>query len=328
MIHAMKIHAYILLALLQIIHQTYGEEPTGYYDSAHGKSGKSLREAINQIISSHKVISYSSTDEEMSTIDADPINKNNVILIYSRRSDPSSNCCSSSWNREHLWPNSYGIDSRGPAYSDIHALRPCDSNVNSSRSNKHFDESDPDSRYYKFPSHPEATLCSSDNNSWSPPESLKGDIARTMFYMDIRYEGKSGEPDLELTDDLAEITSSNSKMGSLKTLLIWHIIDPVSEEEKLRNEKVYEIQSNRNPFIDRPQWVHTIWRNPLAVSISNNFDSIKVSWSAAIPRAVMECSTDLNQWEEIGAGIIDNGDRQSLIRSREAGKKFFRLRIK
>ena len=201
----MKIHTYIILTLLLIIHQTYGEEPTGYYDSAHGKSGKSLREAINQIIRGHKIIRYSSTDEAMKTIDADPINKNNVILIYSKRSDSSSNCCSSGWNREHLWPNSYGIDSKGPAYSDIHALRPCDSNVNSSRGNKHFDESDPDSRYYKFPSHPEALLCSSDNNSWSPPESLKGDIARAMFYMDIRYEGKSGEPNLELTDDLAEI---------------------------------------------------------------------------------------------------------------------------
>ena len=78
----MKIHGYIILTLLQIIHQVYGEEPAGYYDSAHGKNGKSLREAINQIIRGHNVISYSSTDEAMSVIDADPINKNNVILIY------------------------------------------------------------------------------------------------------------------------------------------------------------------------------------------------------------------------------------------------------
>ncbi|MDP6860087.1 MAG: endonuclease, partial [Verrucomicrobiales bacterium] len=270
---------------------------------------------------------YSSTDEAMSTIDADPINKNNVILIYSRRSDPSLNCCSSGWNREHLWPNSYGIESRGPAYSDIHALRPCDSNVNSSRGNKHFDESDPDSRYYKFPSHPEATLCSSDNNSWSPPESLKGDIARAMFYMAIRYEGKSGEPDLELTDNLTEITSINSKMGSLKTLLIWHILDPVSEEEKIRNDRVYEIQNNRNPFIDRPQWVSSIWENPLQISISKTANSIKVSWPTTIPRTVLETSKDLIKWEVIKSPIIIQGNQSSTFANRFKNQSF-RLKIK
>ena len=327
MIHTTKIHAYIILVLLQIIHQACGEEPAGYYDSAHGKSGQSLREAINRIISDHKVIRYSSTDEAMTTIDADPINKNNVILIYSRRSDPSSNCCSSGWNREHLWPNSYGIDSKGPAYSDIHALRPCDSNVNSSRGNKHFDESDPNSRYFKFPSHPEATLCSSDNNSWSPPESLKGDIARAMFYMDIRYEGKNGEPDLELTDDLAEITSSNSKMGSLKTLLIWHILDPVSEEEKIRNDRVYENQNNRNPFIDRPQWVNSIWGNPLQISINETTNSIKVSWPSTIPRSVLESSKDLIQWEVINLPIIIQDGKKSTLVNRYKNQ-YFRLKIK
>tara|TARA_B110000014_G_C20122668_1_gene595718 strand:- start:428 stop:1402 length:975 start_codon:yes stop_codon:yes gene_type:complete len=323
----MKIHGYIILTLLQITHQVYGEEPAGYYDSAHGKNGKSLREAINQIISGHNVISYSSTDEAMSVIDADPINKNNVILIYSRKSDPTSNCCSNGWNREHLWPNSYGIDNRGPAYSDIHALRPCDSNVNSSRGNKHFDESDPESRYYKFPSHPEAILCSSDNNSWSPPESLKGDIARAMFYMDIRYEGKSGEPDLELTDDLAEITSSNSKMGSLKTLLIWHMLDPVSEEEEIRNDRVYEIQNNRNPFIDRPQWVSSIWGNPLQISISKTANSIKVSWPTTIPRTVLETSKDLTQWEVIKSPIIIQGDQNSTFANGFTNQSF-RLKVK
>ena len=323
----MKIHGYIILTLLQITHQVYGEEPAGYYNSAHGKNGKSLREAINQIISGHNVISYSSTDEVMSVIDADPINKNNVILIYSRKSDPTSNCCSNGWNREHLWPNSYGIDNRGPAYSDIHALRPCDSNVNSSRGNKHFDESDPESRYYKFPSHPEAILCSSDNNSWSPPESLKGDIARAMFYMDIRYEGKNGEPDLELTHELAEITSRNSKMGSLKTLLIWHMLDPVSEEEEIRNDRVYEIQNNRNPFIDRPQWVSSIWGNPLQISISETANSIKVSWPTTIPRTVLETSKDLTQWEVIKSPIIIQGDQNSTFANGLTNQSF-RLKVK
>ena len=68
-----------------------------------------------------------------------------------------------------------------PAYSDILALRPCDSNVNSSRGNKYFDESDPSSNSYKLIAPPEARLCSSDHNSWSPPESIKGRYCEIPF---------------------------------------------------------------------------------------------------------------------------------------------------
>src|SRR5262249_32930142 len=109
----------------------------------------------------------------------------------------------------YLWQFQKGAE---PAVSDLFNLRAVDENVNSSRGNKDFDVSD--SRYLQ-PASPEAPGTSTDFDSWEPPDSDKGDIARALFYMDVRYEGDtSGEPDLVLTDNVGLITSTNHYMGS------------------------------------------------------------------------------------------------------------------
>ena len=123
------------------------DPPKNYYDTATGKTGRAFRSALHDIIDDHRVIKYSSknpdTADALAKLDADPNNPNSVILIYSRRSELISNFgTSSGWNREHLWCNSYGIDKRGPAYSDLHNLKPADASVNSARSNKIYDTSD------------------------------------------------------------------------------------------------------------------------------------------------------------------------------------------
>jgi len=98
-------------------------------------------------------------------------------------------------------------------------------------------------------------MCTSDTDSWEPPASIKGDLARSMFYMAIRYTGdKTNEPVLYLTDNTALIKSTNSYMGRLSALLAWHKADPVSVEEVARQEKIYTLyQHNRNPLIDHPE---------------------------------------------------------------------------
>ena len=86
-----------------------------------------------------------------------------------------------------------------------------------------------------------------------------------MFYMAVRYEGlgnKYDDYDLELVDYTGTKSSKedfDGRYGKLSTLLKWHTLDPVDKAEKLRNERVYEIQKNRNPFIDNPEWVGYIW---------------------------------------------------------------------
>jgi len=77
-----------------------------------------------------------------------------------------------------------------------------------------------------------------------------------LFYMDVRYEGGDGYVDLQLVD----YTGTNGPLfGKLSTLKQWHKDDPVSDFERSRNQKIYNWQRNRNPFIDHPEWVQEVW---------------------------------------------------------------------
>ena len=154
------------------------------------------------------------------------------------------------WNREHVWAKSHGgFSNNSYPGTDIHHVRAADKTVNSSRGNKDFDNGGE--------SHHEATGCKTDTDSWEPRDGIKGDIARMMFYMAVRYE-KDDSYDLQLVNN---VTDSNSKgeHGVLGTLLKWHIQDPVDQFEKNRNNKIQDIQGNRNPFIDHPEFAQKIW---------------------------------------------------------------------
>jgi uncharacterized protein len=132
------------------------------------------------------------------------------------------------------------------AHSDIHHLCPADVTCNSDRGNLDFDESDI--------AHPE---CASrrDADSFEPRDADKGDIARMLFYMDVRYAGADGVPDLTLID---EDSNSGPLLGHLCTLLAWHEADPVDDLERRRHQRIVETQGNRNPFIDRPVFAAAI----------------------------------------------------------------------
>jgi endonuclease I len=88
---------------------------------------------------------------------------------------------------------------------------------------------------------------------------MKGDTARMMFYMAVRYEGNdnSGTPDLGLVDRLTQ--SGEPHFGRLCTLLAWYQLDSVSAKERHRNDVVHGWQEKRNPFIDHPEFVRAIW---------------------------------------------------------------------
>ena len=227
--------------------------PDGYYDAANGKSGEQLKSALHDIIDDHTEISYSNVWEALRETDEDPSNSNNVILLYTGRSQGKNENGGNAddWNREHVWAKSHGDfgTSMGPG-TDLHHLRPTDASVNSSRSNLDFDEGGSE--------HTEAAGNYYDSDSWEPRDSVKGDVARMIFYMDVRYEGDSGEPDLELNNQVNN--GSAPYHGKLSVLLEWHEEDPVDDLERRRNEIIYnDYQHNRNPFIDHPEWVAEIW---------------------------------------------------------------------
>eukprot|EP00584_Thalassiosira_punctigera_P027171 CAMPEP_0172580348 /NCGR_PEP_ID=MMETSP1067-20121228/139712_1 /TAXON_ID=265564 ORGANISM="Thalassiosira punctigera, Strain Tpunct2005C2" /NCGR_SAMPLE_ID=MMETSP1067 /ASSEMBLY_ACC=CAM_ASM_000444 /LENGTH=539 /DNA_ID=CAMNT_0013373087 /DNA_START=40 /DNA_END=1659 /DNA_ORIENTATION=- len=162
------------------------------------------------------------------------------------------------WNREHLWSRSHGVGSSGKDNTDLHHLRPSDCNVNSARSNLYFGicgTAAPSSQCTS-PAHQEAAFdTEKDSTTFLPPVNVRGDIARAILYMDLRYDGDEGSTTLDLVvSDCPETVPNGAGMGYLSQLLLWHLEDPPDVEEKQRNGKVCtEWQGNRNPFIDYPE---------------------------------------------------------------------------
>ncbi len=239
--------------------------PAGYYDGTAGLSGDALKGRLHDIIQGHIQLPYNSssqtdTRDALKVLEQDPENAANVLLFYIGRSDPKTQFGQANgWDREHLWPRSYGVADT-PAETDLFNLRVTDRDVNNARANKYSDFSDPAAVGYRNPAHAEAPGNTSDFDSWEPPDTYKGDVARSLFYLDVRYEGGGTEPDLRLTDNRALITNSGMYMGLLSTLMAWHALDPVDAAERQRNDRIYsDFQRNRNPFIDHPEWVAAVY---------------------------------------------------------------------
>ena len=264
---------------------TYGnvqyDIPQEYYIEANGKSGEDLKETIHQIIANHVAFPYTSSSTDTWDIlqqsDQDPDNNNNILLVYTDRSQDKGyrdgcNCYSNyengthanSWNREHVWPKSHGFpDEDDNAYTDVHNLKPSDRSVNSSRGTKDYD--------FGGSQHSEATDCLTDSDSWEPSDSVKGDIARILFYMVVRYDPGYDHNNNSFDLELVDYTTPNNNdpiLGKLSSLIQWHYDDPVDDFEINRNEIIYEFQENRNPFIDHPNLVSFIWGE----NIGENWD--------------------------------------------------------
>ncbi|PFR97344.1 endonuclease [Priestia megaterium] len=233
-------------------------EPTvpveDYYRTAAGKTGNTLKTELHNIIDHHTELSYSAVWEALKKTDEDPANANNVILLYTGRSQAKSTNGGGvdDWNREHVWAKSHGDfgTAMGPG-TDLHHLRPTDVSVNSTRGNLDFDNGGTE--------HSEALGNYFDSDSWEPRDEVKGDVARMLFYMAVRYEGDvSDEPDLEFNNTVNNGTAPYH--GKLSVLLQWNAQDPVDDRERRRNDIIYsDYQHNRNPFIDHPEWVNEIW---------------------------------------------------------------------
>lgn len=223
-----------------------------YYAPAIGKSGTALRTELHTIIKTHTKLSYDQVWNALKDTDQDPANTANVVELYSGRSisktlnggDPDD------WNREHVWAQSHGGfgTSAGPG-TDVHHLRPEDVTVNSTRGNKDFD--------LGGSTVSQCSDCWTDTDSFEPRDAVKGDVARMLFYMAVRYEGEDGWPNLELNNTT---NGSTPWHGKLTVLLQWNAEDPVSTFEMRRNDRIHSTwQGNRNPFIDHPEWAAAVF---------------------------------------------------------------------
>ncbi|MCX4734093.1 endonuclease I family protein [Streptomyces sp. NBC_01363] len=224
-----------------------------YYQDALGKTGTQLKSALHAIISNQTKLSYSQVWDALKVTDEDPANSSNVILLYTGRSQSknSNGGAVGDWNREHVWAKSHGNfgTATGPG-TDIHHLRPEDVTVNSIRGNKDFDNGG--SAVSGAPGN------YTDSDSFEPRDAVKGDVARMLLYMAVRYEGDDSFPDLEPNDKVSNGSAPN--IGRLSVLKAWSQEDPPDTFEKRRNDVIFDqYQHNRNPFIDHPEWVESIW---------------------------------------------------------------------
>ena len=270
--------------------QAQADPPPGYYSSASGLNGESLRVALHQIIDDHQRIPYTSsatdTWDVLGIAEEDPSNPANVITVYRNTSVPwSQQNTADGWNREHTWPSSFGYTNDNGCnypYSDLHQLRAASPSYNSARGNRPYDWC-VSANCESFPASGTAfnNLSSGfgSTGSWESWEDRRGDVARNILYMDTRYEGGTHsltgctEPDLRVTENRNLIVSNTNQnqtvahMGILSVLLEWHVEDPVSLQEQNRNDVIFGFQGNRNPFIDHPEFVCQIWSCPVTDTI-------------------------------------------------------------
>ena len=234
----------------------------GYYSTINGQSGNVLKNALNSIIDNHNSLSYTpGVWDAHKDLYEDPNNADNIILFYSQASIDKSNQDSGGspntyYNREHLWPRSYGIGTSGSDNTDLHHLVPVYKGVNSSRSNKYFDNSEPSQPDYENPANDLSPSCTANSDTFEPGDAQKGHAARAILYMATRYE------DLEIvnTPPSGPPSTSDSRMAQLSTLLDWNRKALPTIKEKNNNQKIYEsYQYNRNPFIDFPEFADAIW---------------------------------------------------------------------
>ncbi len=277
----------ITILFISLVTFTYAVEPSGYYNTAVGKLDAALKTQLFNIVGSHTERSYDNLWTDFQTTDKRPDGK--VRDIYSNTTNYTfiTNQCGnysgegSCYNREHSFPKSWFSDAT-PMYTDLFHLYPSDGYVNGRRGNDPFGEV--------------GTATYTSNNGYSklgtssfpgytgqvfePTDSMKGDFARTYFYMVTAYDNKVASwssPHLNGTQYPAFTD------WTIAMFLKWNSEDPVGPRERARNEAVYGIQHNRNPFIDHPILAEYIWGTHKGEpwSLSAGVDQLKIEFSVS-----------------------------------------------
>lgn len=271
----------LTFVLIWLSFASFGQIPQGYYNSADGLSGQALRAALQDIIDDHQEQSYASIWTHFLSTDPDENGKvwdmysdvpgGNPAYTYTFTVDQCGNYGAEGdcYNREHSFPKSWFNDA-APMVTDLFQIYPTDGYVNGRRSNYPYGEVS--SATWVSTNGCRLGNCSYPGYSgtvFEPIDEYKGDFARTYFYMMTRYM------------DLVSSWSSDMLQGgdlagwSKNMLLEWDSNDPVSQKEIDRNNEVYQVQDNRNPFIDHPEYSGLIWGNPNAIG-EGGIEDVKV----------------------------------------------------
>ena len=279
-----------LLSILVLPVFTFAQIPAGYYDGTSTLSGYALKSKLHEIISKKNVnwhygdlgAFYNQTDLDK-YYDHDATNTTIFLDIYSEipsgadayeyteaNGIGSANAEGQGWNREHMIPQST-FNSNYPMYSDLMYVIPTDARINQLRSNYPYGKASGATPFYTFTNSSRISPNGTPNSGYTgrvyePIDEFKGDIARSLLYFAVRYEGKLGSFNFyngtSAANDKSPFDGTEEKAFEdwyIAMLLQWSSQDPVSQREIDRNNAVYNIQKNRNPFIDHPEWVNMIW---------------------------------------------------------------------
>lgn len=254
----------LLIAFLIAAFALKAQAPAGYYNGAANKTGEELRAALHAIITNNDShVSYDGIWTSYQSTDLKPNTGSNKIIwdIYSDTDFTySSDQCGEyqgvgdCYNREHLWAQSW-TNNDGTEKTDLHHVFPTDGYVNNIRGNYPFGEvSNPDWSQTDCGKRGPNTVSGYTGTVFEPVDEYKGDIARALMYVSVRYYG------LDNSWGTSGMTNkSDIKDWAIAMLLQWHHDDPVSDKETARNNAVYGIQHNRNPFVDNPDYAYMIW---------------------------------------------------------------------
>ena len=259
----------VLSAMLLATLVAFGDAPVNYYDNALGKRDEMLMIALRNIIRNHTEVSYSSgLLAAFAAVDTD--DEGYIIDIYSNcRYRPSDNGSSAKnlgqgYNREHSFPRSWFNGAVAPMNTDVFHIYPTDISVNSQRGNHPYGVCAEGTRltYGKYVAKGKLGKSSYPGYSgvvFEPDDEYKGDLARTFFYMVTCY--KNELPSWPGSDQLDYYRNGYKAFSTwtINMLMEWTSLDPVSEKEIKRNDGIYRIQGNRNPFIDHPELAEYIW---------------------------------------------------------------------
>lgn len=313
----------ILLLFLFFPALVFSQIPAGYYDGTSSLTGYALKTKLHEIISSKNINwhygdlneFYNKTDLDK-YYDHDASNTTILLDIYSEIPNGpdvyeytvanvtgSANAEGQGWNREHMMPQST-FNSNYPMYSDLFYVIPTDARINQLRSNYPYGIAKTTTApFYTFTNGSRISANGTPGSGYTgrvyePVDEFKGDIARSLLYFAVRYEGKLGlfnyYNGTSAANDRSPLDGTEEKAFEdwyLAMLLQWHNQDPVSQREIDRNNEVYALQKNRNPFIDYPQWVNAIWNQtanslepqaPTNLSITQTSAYfVNLSWTAS-----------------------------------------------
>jgi hypothetical protein len=260
---------------------TLSSDPySGYYDPVDGLSGTALKNGLHDLIDNNGNTDYDGSKYYMFQI-LDNVS-GTVRCVYTGRdySISGSYDGSSDPNTEHTFAQSwFGTSEASIKKADLHHLFICSMPVNSSRGNLPFDEVvNATTTYDSYNGYVSLRGTNSDGDTvFEPADQHKGNLARALLYFSVRYS----------------MSLSQEGVDMLPTLLTWHVSDPVDAAELQRNANIYSFQDNRNPFIDHPEYVYSIWGGsapnttlsfqPASAVVSEDGDSVQLTVGISNP---------------------------------------------